>query len=311
MTKTIVAAAYGGPDVLRQVDEELAAPGPGLVLIEVRAVGVNPVDYVGFSGAFGGDESRLPLPVGSELAGVIAAIGPDTQIATGGGAVGDPVLAFEVPGAYAEQVTAAACDVFAKPDRLDFAAAANLLLVGTTAADMLRVVPVAPGETVLVHGASGAVGVSLLQQLRPVGVQVLGTASERTFGTVHRFGARPVAYGPGLDQRIRDAAPGGIAAAFDCAGTDEAIDTSLALLDDRARLVTIAAHARAVTDSLTALPNGESVAYRRAVRPELVDRAARGDLVVPVARTWPLVQAADALAFLAGRHPGGKLALLP
>ncbi len=311
MAQKIVAIAFGGPDVLGLVEAEAPLPGPGQVVIEVRAAGVNPVDYVSFSGAFGRDESRLPLPVGSEVAGVIAALGPDTEIASGGGAVGDPVLAFEAPGAYAAYVTVSAQDVFAKPDTVDFPAAANLLLVGTTAADMLRVVPIQQGDTVLVHGASGAVGVSLLQQLRERGVRAVGTASERNFDAVRRFGGEPVAYGGGLEQRAREAAPDGITAAFDCVGTDEAIDVSLALLPDHARLVTIAAHGRAHAEGFLALPTVESVAYRHSARGLLIALAADGRLVVPVARTYPLAQATDALAFLGQRHPGGKLALIP
>jgi NADPH:quinone reductase-like Zn-dependent oxidoreductase len=206
-----------------------------------------------------------------------------------------------------------ATSVFAKPETLDFPAAANLLLVGATAADMLRVVPVAAGQTILVHGASGAVGVSLLQQARLLGARVIGTASERSSDVVRRFGGEPIAYGPGLEDRVRGAAPDGIDGAFDCIGTDEAVAVSLLVAPAKDRIVTIAAQARARQEGFLAVGGSdpESSAFRDEVRGRLVELAAQGSLEVPVARTYPLDQAGEALAFLKGGHPGGKLALLP
>jgi NADPH2:quinone reductase len=310
--RAVVAPAYGGPDRLEVREVEVPAPGPGEVTIEVRAAGVNPIDFKLFSGAYGADPGALPLPVGLEVAGVLSAIGPATQIASGGGAVGDEVLAFRVSGGYSSALTAAAADVFAKPSALDFPEAANLLLVGGTAADMLRVVPAQAGTTVLIHGASGAVGVSLLQQLAPLGVRAIGTASPRNFDEVRRFGGEPVAYGEGLEGRLRDLAPEGFAAAYDCVGTDEAIDVSLALLAPN-RLVTIAAAGRAGEEGFEAVGGSrpDSAAFRGSNRAGLLDLAAGGDLVVPVSRTYSLDEAGAALSFLAEGHPGGKLALIP
>lgn len=313
VARRVIAPEFGAPDVLRVVDEDVVQPGPGQVMIAVRAVGVNPADYKGFSGAMNRDPATLPIRPGYELAGVVAAIGADTELASGGGAVGDEVLAFRVPGAYASVLTVPAKDVFAKPSSVDFPSAANLLLAGSTAAEMLHVVGVRAGETILVHGASGAVGVSVLQQARTLGVRVIGTAGERSFDAVRRFGGEPVAYGDGLEERIRDAAPDGIDAALDCVGTDEAVDVSLALVPDRDRFVTIAAFGRAQAEGFRVIGGAmpESAAFRDRVRADLIAMAASGDLVVPVARTFPLEQAAEALAFLAEGHPGGKLALLP
>ncbi|HEV7623547.1 MAG TPA: NADP-dependent oxidoreductase [Amnibacterium sp.] len=310
--RRVIAPEYGGPDVLRVVEEDVVQPGPGQVMIAVRAAGVNPADYKGFSGQRSADPDALPIKPGYEVAGVVAALGADTELASAGGAVGDPVIAFRVRGGYASVITVPAKDVFAKPDALDFPAAANLLLVGTTAADMLHAVDAQDGETLLVHGASGAVGVSLLQQVRRRGMRVIGTAADRNFDMVRRFGGEPVAYGPGLEQRVRDLAPDGIAAAFDCVGTDEAVDVSLALVPPQ-RIVTIAAFQRAQRDGIRVVGGGmpESAAFRDRVRPDLIALAAAGDLVVPVARTYPLDRATEALTFLAEGHPRGKLALLP
>src|SRR6201985_2134691 len=142
MTKAraVVAPTYGGPGGLGVREFEVPAPAAGEVTIEVRAAGMNPVDFKLFSGARGGDPTALPLPVGLEVAGVISAIGPDTEIDTGGGEVGDEVLAFRVTGGYSSALTAPAADVFAKPTTLDFPEAANLLLVGGTAPDLLALV---------------------------------------------------------------------------------------------------------------------------------------------------------------------------
>jgi NADPH:quinone reductase len=312
IARAVVAPTYGGPEVLEVREVEVPAPGAGEVTIEVRAAGLNPVDFKLFSGARGGDPDALPLPVGLEVAGVLTAIGPDTEIASGGGEVGDEVLAFRVSGGCSSALTVPAADVFAKPTTLDFPEAANLLLVGGTATDMLRVVPANEGTTVVIHAASGAVGVSLLQQLAPIGVRAIGTASEANFDEVRRFGGEPVTYGDGLERRLRDLAPEGFDAAYDCVGTDEAVDVSLALVD-RTRLVTIAAAGRAGEEGFEVVgaARPDSAAFRASNRASLVDMAARGDLVVPVARTFPLDEAAAALTLLAGEHPGGKLALIP
>src|SRR5580658_10815457 len=93
-----LATDFGGPEVLKQAPIELGPPKEGEVTIEVRAAGMNPADYKHF--APGQDPSLLPLPVGYEVSGVIAAIGPGTNIASGGGAVGDEVVASQIIGGY-------------------------------------------------------------------------------------------------------------------------------------------------------------------------------------------------------------------
>ncbi|GAA1654395.1 NADP-dependent oxidoreductase [Georgenia ruanii] len=313
MDRGWVATDFGGPDVLRLVDTEVPAPEHGQVTISVRAAGMNPADYKRFAKGPNNDASALPLPLGFEVSGVIEALGPDTEIASGGGAPGDPVLAFRISGGYADRVTVPAADVFARPERLSDPEAANLLLAGTTAAEMLHVTGVRENETILVHGASGAVGVSVLQQAGLLGARTIGTASARNFDTVRRFGAIPVAYGEGLEQRLRELAPGGYAAALDTVGTDEAVDTSLALVADRRRIVTIAAFSRGQQEGFRAIGGAmpDSAAYRAQIRPHLIELAGSGRLVVPVARTFPLEEAPQALAVLQSGHPGGKLALIP
>jgi NADPH2:quinone reductase len=306
-----VATDFGDLGVLELQQVDVPAPSEGEVSIAVHAAGMNPADYKHI--AREGDRARLPIPIGYEVSGVLTAIGSQTEIASGAGEVGDEVLAFRVTGGYATALTVPATDVFAKPGSMSHPAAANLLLAGTTAAEMLHVTRVTDGDTIVVHGASGAVGVSVLQQAALLGARVIGTASPNSFDTVRTYGGEPVAYGEGLEERLRDVAPDGYAAALDTVGSDEAVDVSLAVVEDRSRIVTIAAFDRATSDGITAIGGAmpASAAYRDANRSRLIALAAAGRLVVPVARTFPLTDAIDALTLLKGGHPGGKLALAP
>ena len=313
MAQRWIATDFGTElDNLELVEADVPAPGPGEVTIEVRAVGVNPADRKHLAAGPDPDRGRLPLPIGYEVAGVLSAVGPDTEIGSGGGAVGDEVIAYRVSGGYATALTVPATAVFAKPTALDFPAAANLLLVGTTAAELLDVTAVREGETLLLHAASGAVGVSVLQQARLLGVRVIGTAGDAGADVVRRYGGEPVPYGPGLEDRVRELAPEGVHAAVDAVGTDEAIDTSLALVAPD-RFVTIAAFERAERDGLQIISGKfpASQAFRDRNRARVIELAASGQLEVPVARTFPFREAVAALQFLRGGHPGGKLALLP
>ena len=306
MTKTWTAHEFGTPDVLRFEDSEVKAPSGNDVTIAVKAAGVNPADYKYLAVSPMNDPKNLPMKLGYEVAGVVEAAGPDAAFK-----IGDEVVAFRVSGGYTDKITVPGKDVFAKPKPLDFAEAANLFLVGSTAADMMRVTNVEKGNTIVVHGASGAVGVSILQQARLMGVRCIGTSSEKNFETVARFGGEPVVYGDGLEDRLRAMSPDGFDASLDTVGTDEAIDVSLAILGDPKRVVTAAAFGR-LDDGIQSVGGGdpESSKYRDSVRQHLIDLANAGDLVVPVAKTYPLAEAKEALEFLSGGHPGGKLALI-
>jgi NADPH:quinone reductase len=308
-----IATDFGGPEVLQLRMVDVPSPGPGEVTIAVRAAGMNPADYKHFGP--GQDRRLLPLTVGYEAAGVLTALGPGASIATGGAAVGDEVIAFQIGGGYASALNARASDVFAKPGPLDFAQAANLLLAGTTAAELLATAAVVKGDTVLLHGAAGAVGLNVMQQARLIGVRVIGTASADNFGILESFGAVPVPYGGGPDalaSRVRGVAPEGVAAVLDTVGTDEAVDASLALLDDRRRLVTLTAFRRAAAEGFTAIgaSNPASGPFRAKARTDVVEMAAAGNLTVPIARTFPFQDAREAVAALKGPHPSGKLALV-
>jgi NADPH:quinone reductase len=304
------ATDFGGPEVLSETSVDLPAPVEGEVTVAVRACGMNPADYKHFGP--GQDRSLLPLTVGYELAGVIAELGPNTEIASGAGAVGDQVVVFQVTDGYSSAVNVPAADAFAKPPTLSFPQAANLLLVGTTAAETLDVAGVSAGETLLVHGAAGAVGTSVVQQALLLGARVIGTAAERDFEPLVAFGVTPVEYGSGLEDRVRAAAPEGVQAAIDTVGVDEAVDVSLALVSDRQRIVSTAAFARGKRDGfqIVGAGNPNSGPYRARTRARIVALATESKLTVPIGQTFPFEEAPTAVRALQGAHPYGKLALV-
>ena len=153
MPAAVIATAFGGPDVLSVIDEPVSEPGPGQVRIAVRTAGVNPVDWKMYSARPGADPALLPIRLGLEAAGVVTAAGPDRPAA-----VGDEVIAFRAPGAYAGEVVVPAASLVPKPAGLGWPAAGGLMLTGVTAWHCLVAAGVAAGVTVLVHGGSGGVG---------------------------------------------------------------------------------------------------------------------------------------------------------
>jgi NADPH:quinone reductase-like Zn-dependent oxidoreductase len=313
MATRIVAPSYGGPEVLSAVEVDIPAPGSGQVVIEVRAAGVNPVDHKIVSGAFGADPALLPLPVGREVAGVVRAVGPDAVGPAGPISVGDEVVA-PVDGGFADTVVAAAATTVPKPASLPWPEAGGALVVGGTAVHALHVVGANPGETLLVHGGSGSVGQIAVQLAVQAGVTVVATAAERNHGLLRGFGAIPVTYGPGLLDRVRDAAPDGVDAAIDTVGTDEAVDTSLELVSDRRRIVSMVAFGRADT-GIVLIGSGPGADPGTEIRADawrtLLPAAADGSLTLTVARTYPLTEAAAALRFVRDGHAAGKVVLLP
>jgi NADPH:quinone reductase-like Zn-dependent oxidoreductase len=315
MSLVVVATAYGGPEVLAVADEPLTAPGPGEARIEVRASGVNPVDYKTYSGMFGSDPSRLPLRLGLEASGVVTAVGPDALGPAGPVAVGDEVIAFRVSGGYAAELVVPAQSLVPKPPVLGWAEASGLMLAGATAWHALVATAVGAGDIVLVHGAAGGVGLMAIQLATARGATVVGTASPARHDLLREFGAIPVAYGDGLADRLRAAAPQGVTAALDLVGTDEAVDVSVDLVADRNRIATIAAPRRGLELGIKVLggsPGADpGTAIREAARLELARLAGQGRLRVLVDQSFPLENAADAHLLSMGGHVCGKIALIP
>jgi NADPH:quinone reductase-like Zn-dependent oxidoreductase len=315
MSAKVVATAFGGPEVLALIDEEVGEPGPGQVLLEIRAAGTNPIDYKLYGGARGEDPSLLPMSLGLESSGVVLAVGDGAEGPAGPVRVGDEVIAYRAPGSYAERLLVPASAVVPKPPTLSFEEGAGLMLAGTTAVHALHAVAVTRGETLLLHGASGGVGLLAVQLAVAQGVRVIGTASEGAQAELRSLGAEPVVYGEGLVERIRALAPDGVDAAIDSVGTDEAIDTSLELVTDRHRIATLAAAQRGLALGILVLggapgadPGNE---IRSQARLELVQLADKGLIEVRVVATYPLAQVAEAHRRLATGHTHGKIILVP
>lgn len=313
MATAIVATAFGGPEVLAGVEADVPAPGAREATVQVRAAAINPIDYKRYAGGpFGSDPSMLPMRIGLEAAGVVTAVGEGATVA-----VGDEVIIYGdgAGGLFATEVTVPDTALTPKPATLAWEPAAGLMVAGVTAAHTVATVGVKDGDTVLVHGAAGSVGLLAAQLAVARGARVIGTAAPARHDALRGYGIEPVAYGDGLADRVRALAPDGISAAIDTVGTDEAVDVSLALVADRSRITTIAAFGRAAGAGIKALGGGPGAdpgtELRAAARAEVARLAGAGRLDLVVARTYPLAEVADAMAFVAEGHAGGKVVLLP
>ncbi|WP_316781181.1 quinone oxidoreductase family protein [Streptomyces sasae] len=315
MSEVVVAGAYGGPEVLSVIEEAVPDPGPGQVRIAVRAAGVNPFDHKMYSGVFGTDPANLPMRLGAEAAGVVTAVGARANGPAGPIAVGDEVIAYRAPGAYAAELVVPASSVVPKPAVLSWEQAGGLMVTGVTAVHALEAIGLRNGESVLIHGAAGGVGLTAVQMAVARGATVLATASPAKHDLLRDLGAIPVAYGPGLAGRVRAAAPDGVDAAADLVGTDEAVDVSSELVADRARIATIAAFQRGARAGIKLLGGGPGADpgtdIRAAARLQLTEAAGTGRLRVLVAGSFPLREAAAAHHQIMTGHTTGKIVLVP
>jgi NADPH:quinone reductase len=315
MSSAVVATSYGGPSSVAVTEVEVPSPRDGEVTIDVRAAAINPIDYKRFSGLMGADESQLPMRLGYEVSGVVSAVGGDAVGPAGQIRVGDEVIGYSVEGGFASRLNAPAGSVFPKPKALTFEEASGLALSGVTAYHLLEATGVGVGDTVLVHGVSGAVGLSTAQLALDRGAKVIGTASAKRHDDLRAFGIVPVEYGEGLADRVRELAPDGVDVALDTVGTDEAVDVSLELVPDKSRIATVAAFGRAGSAGIQLLGNGPGADPGRDIRDRarliLTDLADSGRYKVVVARVFPFEQAPDALELVATGHAGGKVVLVP
>ncbi|MEU6927625.1 NADP-dependent oxidoreductase [Streptomyces sp. NPDC046374] len=303
--EAIVYGEFGGHEVLRH-ESAVAVPEPGAgeVRVKVAAVGVNPVDWkcrYGWVEEF--YPTTFPAVPGLEFAGTVDALGEGVT----GVRVGDEVFGWTTTGAYAEYALAA---VFApKPAALSWEQAASIPVAGETARRVLDLLDVGAGETLLLHGAAGAVGAVAAQLAVAAGVTVIGTASERNHAFLRELGVTPVTYGEGLADRVREAAPQGVDAVFDAAGHDT-LPVSVELLGgEKSRIVTIAApdaHEHGIVFSGVTV---EAPVARRLLT-ELAALVADGRLRLDLAETFPLKEAARAQELSESGHVRGKLVIL-
>ena len=312
-TTAVRYSRIGGPEVLELVEVERPRPGGGEVLIEVRAVGVNPIDAKLRGGVRPSAPFDGPRGTGTDLAGVIVELG-------GGVAewsVGDEVIA-SASGAYATRVVASADKIDRRPAEWSWEQAASVGIPVSTAYQALRSLGVGEGSTLLVHGGSGAVGQAAIQFAVAWGATVIATSGQARHERVRALGGIPVEYGDGLADRVRAAAPEGVDVVLDAAGTDEALRVSFELVADRDRIGTIVVGARAAELGIRAWSGGNPLpltAEEKRLRREGVAAAAvlatEGRFDVEVALTLPLAEAAQAQRLVESGEAPGKIVLLP
>ncbi|MEV7139887.1 NADP-dependent oxidoreductase [Streptomyces tauricus] len=300
--KAIVFDAFGGTEVLHEAEIEVPQPGPGQVRVQVKAVGVNPVDGKIRSGIMEAIfPTTLPAVPGGEIAGIVDALGEGVDRFK----VGDEVLGWSETGSYAEYALADATVLAPKPAGLDWTHAAALPVASDGADRVLDLLDVKAGETLLIHGASGALGTVAVQLAVARGARVIGTAGPANQEYVTSLGATAMVYGDGLVERVRALAPNGVDAVFDAAGKG-ALEDSITLRGGTDRIVTTADfRARELGIVFAEGPQRRS-ATRLA---ELARKAADGELVITVGATYPLAEAAKAQQTSDTGHGRGKLVL--
>ncbi|MER6136994.1 NADP-dependent oxidoreductase [Streptomyces sp. NPDC001815] len=297
--KAIVFDRFGGPDVLHEADIEVPQPGPGQVRVRVKAAGLNALDGKIRAGMLEAVRPTVfPAVPGGELAGVVDALGEGVRNVQ----VGDEVLGWSDTGSYAQY--ALATTVAPKPAGLDWQHAAALPVAGETAERVLDLLGVAAGETVLMHGASGAVGTVAVQLAAARGARVIATAGPSNQDYLTSLGATATVYGEGLVERVRALAPDGVDAVFDLAGKG-ALEDSVTLRGGTGRIVTIADFGARQLGITFSQGSPERSAARLAA---LAQDAATGKLLTTVT-AYPLDQAAKAQQVSDAGHVRGKLVL--
>jgi NADPH:quinone reductase-like Zn-dependent oxidoreductase len=304
MSSAIRFSAYGGPDVLELVETPDPVPGQGEVLVRVRAAGVNPADFKRRRGLWSGGEALgSPAGVGYDLAGVVVAVGPG---------VGTPKVGDDVFGTgqdtYAELAIATPATLAQRPVDVPWEVAGGIGVAGRTAYRVLRQLEVGPGDTLLIHAAAGGVGILATQLAIAWGATVIGSAGSENQAFVRELGATPVRYGEGLADRVRAVAPDGVDAVLDASGRGE-LALSVELAGGPDRVITIAAP-DAKEHGVRFSGGDEGVDVTDAF-PELARRLSAGDIVLPVWRTFPLAEAAEAHRASEAGHLRGKIVLLP
>jgi enoyl reductase len=298
LANIVVFDEYGGPDVLHLAEAPDPQAGPGQLRIRVRAAGVQPFDCFTRRGDFAAyNPLTFPARLGNEAAGIVDQIGQGAA----GFRAGDEVIAFMTMQGYADTVVVPAGQAVRKPAVMPWPEAGVLTASGQTAYTALDELGIAAGETLLIHAAAGGVGSFAVQLAVARGATVIGTAGERNHEYLRSLGAIPVSYGPGLLDRVREAAPAGIDAVLDAVG-GEALDVSVKLTD---RVVTIADWANAARLGVRRIGTDRSAEKLR----ELTRLYEQGQLAVEVAATFPLERAADAHRQVEGGHVRGKVAL--
>jgi NADPH:quinone reductase-like Zn-dependent oxidoreductase len=302
---------FGGPEQMELMELPDPLVGPDIVVIDVKAAGVNPVDY---KIRAGGMKERyvhhFPVGIGWDAAGVVEAVGPAVRDF----APGDEVFAYcrktdISDGTYAEKIAVPRTQVAHKPESASFVEAAAVPLAALTAWECLtEALELQPGQTILVTAAAGGVGHFAVQLARALGADVIGTASEPNHEFVRALGAaEAIDYRDGsVAEAVRASHPDGVDAMLDVVGGDAQADARAALREG-GRIVSI-------VDPTVKEAEGVEGFYVF-VRPdaaslrELARRYDAGELRAEIAETFPLEGAADAHRLVEEGHVRGKVVI--
>jgi NADPH:quinone reductase-like Zn-dependent oxidoreductase len=303
MSRAVIQDSFSGLDALEVRDVAAPHAGPGEVRVRVSAAGLNPVDWKLAGSAEAAAQFGLTLPTGfgNDFAGVIDEVGDGvTGFAAGdrvyGGARGRAVADYAIvrPGADLLLHT---------PAGVTDLAASTLDIAGRTADAVINAIGVHAGDTVLIGGAAGGVGVFAVQLALRAGAQVIGTASQAAFSFLRGFGAEAAAYGDGLAGRVKALAPQGVTAAAYLISAETA-QAALDLGVSPERIATIA---------VASPPEGVRATGGRDATPGALERIAAaiaaGQFVVPIAATFPIEQTRAAVELQRAGHVHGKVVI--
>ncbi|SFW74157.1 NADP-dependent oxidoreductase [Amycolatopsis australiensis] len=306
MARAIRFDEYGDVEVLRVEDVPRPAPGPGQVLVEVRAAGINPGEgYIRQGLLHERWPATFPSGQGSDFAGVVAELGDGVEEI----AAGDEVIGFvHTRSSHAEYVVAEAENLTPKPEGVPWEVAGSLFVAGTTAYAAVSAVCPREGDTVVVSGAAGGVGSLAVQLAKLAGATVIGLAGEANHAWLRELDVIPVAYGDGVRERIEAAAPDGVHAFVDTFGSGY-VDLALHLGIHPGRIDTVIDFAAA--EKYNVKTDGNLAAASAEVLRELSLLVDKGLLEVPIARVYPLDEVREAYRELERRHTRGKIVLRP
>lgn len=304
--KAVRFSEYGSVDVLNVVEVPRPVPGPGQVLVQVKAAGVNPGEAKVREGFL---HSRWPATFpsgeGSDLAGIVAELGQGVT----GAAAGDEVIGWvDTRSSQAEYAVVEASNLARKPASVPWAAAGGLPVAGFTAWAAVRAVGLRPGDTLVVSGAAGGVGSLAVQLGRRAGATVVGLASQANHGWLEQHGVLPLSYGAGVANRIKQAAPR-VDAFIDTYGGDY-VELAVNELDVVPSRVDTIVRFDAV-EKYGVKAEGNAAGASAATLAELAGLIAAGELEVPIAATYPLDQVREAYRQVEGGHVRGKVVLIP
>jgi NADPH:quinone reductase len=307
MSRAVRFDRYGGVEVLEVRDVPRPEPGPGQVLVAVRAAGINPSEAKIREGLVREIfPATFPSGQGSDLAGVVEEVGAGVA----GVAVGDEVIGYtDNRASHAEYVLVEAANLTARPAEVPWEVAGALFVAGATGVATVRAAAPRAGEAIVIAGAAGGVGVFAAQLALRTGARVVALAGERHHAWLRERGAVPVAYGDGVRDRIAAAAADTPVAAFIDLVGDGYVELALALGIASDRIDTIVDFPAIEKHGVKG--EGGAAAASAATLADLAGAIAAGDLVVPIQRTYPLGEVRAAFTELEAGHVAGKIVLVP